>query len=190
MNEPDWTKCTTILVAEAKQAIDEFGQAHKDEICSFFAFSVDCLDGVAFVCLDTLSNSLHHAKRHESRRSQELGAILNREYGWKNARQKINSERITAFIAQTGDFKYNELATLNFPEWEEYFGSDLPDDPDPSGHVVVVLWNAIQELVADEAFKKLKCASPFRLGFEIIGDAVEGLMVTRIQNWPPDDGLL
>src|SRR5262245_56232197 len=73
-------------------------------------------------------------------------------------------------------------------DWQAYFESDqLPERPDPMGHVIVLIHKAISKLTASGCFDRLMMSSPFRVGAEFPRDKL-GLVVMRLLNWPPHHG--
>ena len=49
------------------------------------------------------------------------------------------------------------------------------------GNLRIVLWKAIERLIASDAFAPLCLASPFRVGYQL---HERELVVLRILNWP------
>ncbi len=49
------------------------------------------------------------------------------------------------------------------------------------GNVQIVLWKAIERLIANEAFASLHLSAPFHVGYQLHTDS---LVVLRVLNWP------
>jgi hypothetical protein len=187
IKEPDWNAAENSLVEASKKAMGEFAQGHGAELCSFFAISMDYVLGNATLCLDTLDNSLLHAKRHEARTVKTWDSVLAGEKGWENATYYLERDRLGSYNPHTANFKYPDFATVHFKDWEEYFGNDqLPERPDPLGHVIVLLHKAMGRLVSP-CLETLPMSSPFRMGTEFPSDKL-GLVVMRMLNWPAHQG--
>ena len=76
-------------------------------------------------------------------------------------------------------FRYDSFAQLTFPEWESMASED--DSQEMEGRVIVFFWKAIDQLIANNAFRCLQMHSPFRVGLELMDDP---LTVLGILNWP------
>jgi hypothetical protein len=188
LKEPDWDTAETLLIEESSRAILNFSAKHAAEPCSFFAISVDYCFGDVVICFDTNDNSLLHAKRHEAQTVKAWDVALNGEKGWENAQYYIQRDRLCSYNPHTADFKYSDFARLRFSDWEGYFGSDqLPERPDPLGHVIVLTHKVISKLVVAHSFDQLAMSSPFRVGVEFPRDDL-GLVVMRLLNWPSHQG--
>lgn len=188
MLEPDWDAAEALLIEESRRAIENFSAKHGAELCSFFAFSIDYCFGDVAICFDTNDNSLLHAKRHEARILKARDAILGGERGWENAQFYIQRERLCSYNPHTADFTYPDFASLHCSDWEAYFGNDqLPERPDPLGHVIVLMYKVVSKLVAACSFDRLALSSPFRVGVEFPRDDL-GLIVMRVLNWPSHQG--
>jgi hypothetical protein len=188
LNEPDWNAAEAVLVEKSRSAIEHFATQHPAELCSFVAFSVDYCFGEVVICFDTYDNSLLHAKRYEARTLKTWNGVLCEDRGWENAHYYIQRDRLSSHNPHTADFKYHHFARLHFSEWEAYFGNDqLPESPDPLGHVIVLLHKVISKLVAAHSFDQLKMTSPFRVGAEFPRDDHD-LIVMRLLNWPSHQG--
>ena len=182
--EPDWDAAEALLVDEGKKAIENFSVGQPAEACSCFAFSVDYCFGDVVICFDTNDNSLLHAKRHEARTLKAWDTALAAERGWENAQYYILRNQLCSHNPHTADFQHPDFASLQLSDWEGYFGNDqLPDKPDPLGHVIVLMHKVVGRLVAAHAFDRLVMSSPFRVGVEFPRDDL-GLVVMRLLNWP------
>jgi len=185
---PNWDATEALLIEEASRAIEHFSARNATDLCSFFAFSVDYFFGDVVICFDTIDNSLLYAKRQEIQTLKARDAALCGERGWENAIYYIQRDRLCSYNPHTADFKYPDFARLHISDWEEYFGNDqLPERPDPLGHVIVLMHKAISKLVATRAFDRLKMVSPFRVGVEFPRDEL-GLVVMKLLNWPLHQG--
>ena len=183
-DEPDWSAAESLLVETGWRAVESFSREHGDEVCSFFAFSLDYCYGDVVICFDEEKNSLRHAKRHEARALRDRDAMLGTERRWEDARYYLEQDRLCTYNPYTAEFKYPDFARLRFPEWEDYFLSeDLPEGPDPEGHVIVLMHRVTRRMVAAGVFDRLRMSSPFRIGAEF-PETGPGLVVMGLLNWP------
>jgi hypothetical protein len=188
LKEPDWRAAEARLAEECRRAIASYATTQVGDVCSFFAFSVDYCFGDIVICFDTYDNTLLHAKRHEARTLKAWDSALKSETGWENAKYFLQRERLCTYNPHTADFKHAEFATIHFSDWEDYFGNEaLPEHPDPLGHVIVLVYNIISDLVSSNCFDRLVLSSPFQIGVEFPRDNL-GLVVMRLLNWPPHKG--
>jgi hypothetical protein len=188
LKEPDWDAAEALLIEECIRAVENFSARYPGVTCSFFAIVADYCFGDVVLCFDTYDNNLLQAKRHEARTLKERDAVLRDERGWENAKYFIQREQLCDHTPHTAEFKYPNLTKLHFPEWEDYFGNDqLPEHPDPMGHVVVMLHKVVSKLVETGCFNRLAMSSPFRVGAEFPRDEC-GLIILRLLNWPSHQG--
>ena len=186
--EPDWDAAEALLIEDGHRAIENFSATHASELCSTFAFGVDYSFGDVMICFDTSDNSLLHAKRHEARTLKAWDAMLGTEKSWENAQYYIQRDRLCSSNPHTADFKYPNFGRLHFPDWEGYFGNDqLPEYPDPFGHIIVLMQKAVSKLVAARSFDQLVVSSPFRVGVEFPREDL-GLVIMKFLNWPSHHG--
>ena len=184
INEPDWQAAQARIIDGVTDSINRFAQENGDEICSFFALSVDYCFGEVFVCVDTLTNSILQARRHEARVFKARQAILATSNGWENAAYYLNRERLCTYTPDTANFAFPNITKINIDGWEEYFASDdLPDHHDPAERVFVVMHSIISSITSNGVVDQLNLSSPFQLGIEFPGDKL-GLVVMKIVNWP------
>jgi hypothetical protein len=187
LKEPDWEAAEDVIVEEAKKAIATFSNTHADELCSFFAFSVDYCFGDVVVCFDTYDNSLLHAQRNEVQSVRRWDAAFGSERGWENAKHVLLRHRLCSYNPHSAEFKYPSFATVHFSEWDTYFSNEQrPEHPDPLGHAIVLMHKVISRLVSSRSFDGLVLSSPFRVGAEFSEEL--GLVVMRLLNWPPHQG--
>lgn len=185
---PDWDAAESVLLEECRKAVDDFSMKHRDEICAFFALSIDYSFGDVSICFDTLDNSLLHAKRHQQRTLKTWDAAFAGPRGWQRAKQYIERNKLCGYGQHTAEFKYPSFATMHLSDWEEYFGSErLSEHPDPVGHVIVLVHRVVNKLVSFNSFTKLAMSSPFRVGVEFPRDEF-GLVIMQLLHWPPHEG--
>lgn len=185
---PDWKAAQASLVAEATKAINSFVRSHPDEISSLFCFSFDHCYGDVVICVDSIDNDILHAKRHEVQILKSWNDLLSAESAWENAVYYIRRSRLVTHNPHSAEFKYPELATIHFLDWEKFFGSDeMRGKADPIGHVIVLMQRVIESMVSSQSFDSLRMSSPFRVGVEFPTDDL-GLVVMRILNWPSHRG--
>jgi hypothetical protein len=184
----DWKQIEEVLLDESKKIISEFIHAHKDEICSFFAYDIpEAPIGSFFLSFDTLLNAINkaqdYAKKAESRQEQ----FLRFPHAWKTASQYTDQQSLTSFSPNTGDFKYAEYGLIDFPEWENVNFEELPQkeymhqDDYLTGNIRVILLKVIRQLVRENVFAQAKMSSPFYIGYQLHD---ENMVVQYILNWP------
>jgi hypothetical protein len=187
LKEPDWDAAQALLVEEGKRAIGNFSGKHAGELCSFFAFCVDYCYGDVVICFDTYDNGLLHAKRNEVQTLKIWDDAFSGERGAANARSYLLSRRLCTYNPHTANFKYPSFATVHLSDWEEYIMNEQrPEHPDPLGHVIVLMYRVISELVSSRSFEGLALSTPFRIGVEFAEEL--GLVVMRLLNWPSHQG--
>lgn len=172
---------------QSMAAIRDFALDHSSEIFSFFAFHAVYYEGFFQPCFDTLSNSLDVAQRVELEAIERRAKMLSTLEAWRDAAYFSTSPAIAEYAQETGDFAYGLPASVQFNEVHELFvsgtypGGDEASDAYIEGSTRIVLWRVLERLIAAQAFNNLKLASPFRVGYQLSGEA---LVVMRILNWP------
>lgn len=188
LTEPDWECASDTIFEESRKAIMRFAESETSEPCSCFAISSDYVFGDVTLCFDSYNNSLLHAKRHDARVSKSRSSAFASANSWTHARSILQRDAIGTFPPHTSEFTFPEFDNIHLPDWESYFASDLSsEDPDPLGHVIIVLHNAIYRLVNTGSFDCLTMSSPFHVGIEFPTDD-RGITVLKILNWPPHQG--
>jgi hypothetical protein len=181
MAKPDWQSAEDVLFEKSRAIIGQFSHAHPDELFSLFAFTVDSeYEGVA-LNFDTPENSLKQARRDERYRVAHLKSLFALEHGWKNARYSV-AHQTTRMVDWNprGEWKYDLVAFVELPVWEDYFNSS-EETPDLEGRIIVALWRVADRLIEAGAFDGLRQGSPFRIAFSFHDDET---IVLRILNWP------
>jgi hypothetical protein len=189
MTLPNFQQIEDQLYSEGVEAIIRFGQEHGDDLCSFFAYDVDPLYGNVFLSFDTFDNSIKMARENEQQAIARRANMLNMEWSWQSARRYSTDPLVLDYSPDIGHFAYADFRALFFPEWEEVSDSEHyprgEREPDPDdymeGNLRIVLWKAIERLIASDAFAPLCLASPFRVGYQL---HERELVVLRILNWP------
>ncbi len=188
LTEENWDCAEYTIFEESKKAIMRFAESETSDPCSFFALSSDYVFGDITICFDTYNNSLLHAKRHDARVFTTRANAFASANSWTNARHYLQRDSIGTFPPHTSEFTFPEFATIHLPDWESHFAIDFgPENPDPIGHVIIVLHNAICRLMNAGSFECLAMSSPFYVGIEF-PTVDRGITVLKILNWPPHQG--
>lgn len=181
MDQPDWTSAEDMLFEQSAAIIRQFATDHSDEQFSTFAFTVDCLYTGVALNFDTLKNSLAEAQRHERYQIKYRNQLFAEENGWRDARYFVaHPTRRVDDCNLRGSFKYELVAFVAVPVWEDYFNTS-EDCTKLEGRVIVALWRVVDRLVNVGAFDGLKMSSCFRIAFSFHDDE---MIVLRILNWP------
>lgn len=185
--EPDWRALEARIINEATAVIERFAKQHPVEVCSCFAFAVDCCYGDVVLCIDSFENSLAKAKALQRATLKHWDSYLGSERGWQNAEYEITSKKLYEYNPYPVDeFKYGSISILHFDDWETYFLCEErnDDEPDPIGHVIVLMHNVVDRLTSLGVFEQLKLSAPFRVGVHFADISQEEFIVMRILNWP------
>jgi hypothetical protein len=184
MNQPDWTSADETLFKQSVAVIRQFITDHPDELFSTFAFSVDCLYTGAALNFDTLEHSLAEAQRHERYQIKHRSQLFADESSWRDARYFVaHYTRRVDDCNLRGSFKYDLVAFVEVPVWEDYFNSN-EECAELDGRVIVALWRVVDRLVKVGAFNGLKMSPCFRIAFSFHDDE---MIVLRILNWPHEE---
>lgn len=180
----DWRAIEDRLYDFTIETIARFATEHSDETCSFFAYDVDL--PYFLPSFDTPANALRMARQNEQEAIARRAKMLVLPHAWKGARAFSSSPPVLDHSNSTGSFVYHIFATTKLEELEDLeFAEDYPQDEHAddyaSGMTRISLWRVTERLMAGDAFRPLRLASPFRLGYEMHD---EGLTVLRILNWP------
>jgi hypothetical protein len=161
--------------------IPKFALEHSEELFAAFAFTVDSEFAGVALNFDTLENSLLEARREEQSRLNHLNRLFATEHGWRNARYFVahHTNRMDDCNLR-GTFKYDLIAFVELPVWEDYFNSS-EECPELEGRIIVSLWRVVDRLVSSGAFDGLRLSSCFRVAFSFHDDE---MIVLRVLNWP------
>jgi hypothetical protein len=181
MPQPDWQSAEDTLFTRSREIISQFVRDHPDEVFALFAYSVDCdYTGVA-LNFDTLENSILQTQREVRSRIAQRNQLFALDHGWKNARYYVASATTrTVDWNMRGEWKYDLIAFVELPVWEEYFNNS-EKAPQLEGRIIVAMWRVVERLVADQVFDGLQMSSPFRIAFSFHDDET---IVLRLLNWP------
>jgi hypothetical protein len=164
------------------RVIVDCASQHPNEIFSALAFFEDVGNGIFAVGLDTLDNSLLHAKRQELRVRQSRAACARRDGEVAFCERRASEwgfQLIHDFNNSFSEFKYAGIVSDYVAEWI--------DDPQvTSGYLLYLVWRIVDALVASDVLADLKLASPFRFCFMNLDK--EDALVLRMLNWPPHVG--
>jgi hypothetical protein len=185
---PDWHEVEITLVDHGKKVIEQFATEHSDLTCSFFAVAADPLAGDFAFCFDTPQNALHEAMKQELHTLGERQAKSRDAEAWRYA--GALSASLLEYPMSTELFRYFSYALVSF-HWLEFADSDVyPErlkgqEDYLQGHTRLVIWRALERLIAERTFLHLSLTSPFRVGYQL---SEEPLIVLRFLNWPDGEG--
>lgn len=181
----NWLVIEDRLVALSDEAIARFGTEHPEEVCSFFAYDVDL--PFFLVSFDTPANAVHVAQRTEQEAIERRAKMLAPPTAWQGAEQFSLQPPVLDYSYSTGYFAYHAFGNVKIDELEDLeFAEEYPPreewaDDYAEGNTRIVLWRVIERLIERNAFRRLRLASPCRLGYQMHDHA---LTVLRILNWP------
>jgi hypothetical protein len=184
----DWDASDRKLHKAATAAIKRFAREHPDaEVCCFFFDCDEPRHGHLSISLDTLENNVRSAKELEQCAIENRQKNLRGKLTWQWARYQISTPVLSPFNTNSGDFEFPEYAEVEFPAWVKLAekgnypkGAEHEDDYLES-NARLIMWRVAEQLVAENAFARLKRASPFLLGYSI-HDQEE--VILRLLNWP------
>jgi len=161
------------------RAIQACAAEHPNDVFSTFALFENAGNGIFAAGLDTLDNSLMHAKRHEAY-IRNLRAMMVQREGWLACCEQLTSEAghplIHDFNNSFSRCKYPGIVSDRVVEWL--------DNPEiTSGYLLWLSWRLIDALVDTNLFNNMRLSAPFRLCFMNVDK--EDALVLRILNWPP-----
>jgi hypothetical protein len=168
------------LLERSAAVIRQFSAAHPDEVFSTFAFTVDSEYAGVALNFETLEHGLREAQRAERYQIKHRNQLFAGERGWENARYYVaqHTNRVDDWN-RCGSFKYDLVAFVELPAWEEYFnGSE--GCLELEGRIIVSLWRVVDRLVSTGLFEGLRQSSCFRIAFSFHDDEMIPL---RILNW-------
>jgi len=186
--EPDWNADADKLVAASEAAIARFAREHADEAVCFFGFDSDPRHGYVSIAIDTFENSVAMAQEAERFVSDRRHKLLAEPHGWRSARRALSNPRVGVFTTHPGEFKYARYDRVEFPAWSavaEAVSGGTHVEGYLDGNTRLVLWNAGERLVERDAFRPLKLAAPFMIGYAV-RDGEESIL--RILKWPTAAG--
>jgi hypothetical protein len=170
-------------------AIKRFAREHPDaEVCCFFFDCDEPRYGHLSISLDTLENNVRTVKELERFAVENRKKNLGGKSTWKGAKYHIGTPVLSPFNTNSGDFEFTEYDGVMFPAWVKlaekgnYPKGAADDDDYLESNARLVMWQVAEQLVAEDAFAKLKRASPFLLGYSL-HDQEEAIL--RLLNWPP-----
>jgi hypothetical protein len=150
-----------------------------DPYCSFCLYE-DTSNGMIAAALDTVNNSLLHAKRKEKQVLRELSDT--------SARANYD-ELIMQYMALPvyNIFEYNtSFSNMKHHIFQEYYHELVEDTGVTRGALVRMLVSISSHLLATGAFSQMHLASPFRVG--ICSWESSDMWVVRVINWPAHSG--
>ena len=164
-----------------------FSAEHLDEEICYFAFDSEPYYGYILICFDTTENSIFEAKLSAQRSMDHAEEFIQKDYDWQMAKSAMISANALPFTNNTGDFKYQGYAEVNFEGWQEfadsaaYPGGDFDEADDYlEGNMAIIFWKVIDRLIREGHFSALRMASPFYAGY---GFHDEDQVLLRILNW-------
>jgi hypothetical protein len=168
----------TSYLARVSHAILTVAADYPEEEFSTFAFFENSGNGVFAAGLDTVGNSLMHAKQREQY-VREMRAMVVQRVGWLAACDGWASEYghllIHDFNNSFSRFKYPGIISDRVGEWI--------DNPEiTSGYLLCLSWRITDALISSNVFDKIRLSAPFRLCFMSMDK--EDALVLRILNWP------
>jgi hypothetical protein len=184
----DWALSERELHRASVTAIGRFASNYPDvTVCCFFFDCDEPRYGRVGISLDTLENNIRSAKQQEEFAIEQRQKMLTGENAWQSAKYFLRTPVLKAFNTNSGDFTFPQYAEVQFPEWRKLakeggypVGSAHQDDYLESS-ARLIIWRVAEHLVVEEAFKSLKLAAPFMVGYSI-HDQEE--VILRLLNWP------
>lgn len=180
----NWAAIEERLFTFSYEVITRFGREHPEVICSFLAYDVEL--PFFHLSFDTPANAIQVAQRTEQEAIARRATMLVLPTAWHGAKDFSTQPPVFDYSHSTGYFAYDTFGEVKVEELEDLnFVQDYPQDDwgddYADGNTRIVLWRVVERLIDSEAFHQLRLASPFRLGYQLHGDA---LTVLRILNWP------
>jgi hypothetical protein len=181
MAESNWIDAEETLFKQTRQVLGRFAENHPEEVCSFFAYTVDAdFKGVG-VNLETPANSLRRAQAHQRHQIQQRNEVFAEERGWERAHHIVAhySNRIEDWN-HSDPFRHELFEFVALPAWEKFAQAGIEAEK-LEGRVIMSLWRVVERLVEAGAFDVLRRVPPFRVGFAFHDDE---MIVLRILDWP------
>ena len=153
----------------------------------FFAFDTEPRYGYVLFAFDTFENNIRSAQQMEQYLIKDRTESLTKKRHWNNAKHRLCHPPVTVFNTNIADFAFPQYADVGFPEWETIAkNGGMPkqyehDDDYLNSNVRILLWNTGQRLIAEGAFKVLRMACPFMIGYGIHDEEEQ---ILRVLNWP------
>lgn len=184
----DWVASEHKLHEASVTAIGRFAEEHPGRsVCCFFFDCDDPRYGHLSISLDTPENNIRSVKELENFAVEQRAKNLRGPITWEWAKHQLRTPVLSPFNTDSGDFKFQQYAEVDFPTWVELAesgnypkGAEHEDDYLES-NARLVIWRVAEQLVAESAFAPLTMASPFLLGYSI-HDQEE--VILRMLNWP------
>ena len=165
-----------------ERAIRECAATNTREVFSTFATYEDVGNGIFAAGLDTLDNSLLHAKRHEVTVRRLRQQMIERD-GWLNCCSALLNDSghpsIHDFNTSFSRFKHRGVVRERVDEWVENPGI-TPQ------HVLWLSWMIMDVLVQRKVFDEIVTSQPFRLCHMSFDK--DDALVLRVLNWPAHQG--
>ena len=145
--------------------------------------------GYVIIAFDTLVNNIATAQRLEEFAIGQRQMMLRQESAWQNAKYHLSSPVLSPFSTNSGGFTFPQYAEVQFPEWQRLaeqggYAVGLPHEDDYlESNARLVLGRVAERLVAEGAFKPLRLASPFMVGYGIHDQEEAILRIVNWQNW-------
>ncbi len=182
-----WKKAEDKLYKWSVAAIKKFASEHPDEEICFVSFDTDPVYGYVLLAFDTLENSIKSCRELEKFAVETRATNLTKTRSWACAKYQISLPVLSIFNTNSGDFKYPQYASIEFPEWQtlaesgEYPNGREHEDDYLESKVRILIWKVSERLIAKNCFRSLNLATPFMIGYGI-HDQEE--VILRILNWP------
>jgi hypothetical protein len=189
--ESDWDTFLDRLVTQSKRAIDAFASDHPTEEVCYFAYDCEPCYGYVLTSFNTIASSLAKARERHDYHGRRLVELLRNPRLADRAYYYVRNHAVLPFCNNTGDFAYQQYATIEFPEWQAFYESaDYPREQDPdkdylTNRAARLFCHALDRLVQDQAFVRLRLANPTLLGF-VFHDQEQ--RVLRLLNVPRSPG--
>lgn len=181
---PDWREVETTLFEQGKATIERFAAEHPGLLCSFFAIVADPLSGEFAFCFDTPHNASYQAMKQELFLLGDRQSHSKRSEPWRDAGSL--SASLLEYSSRTEHFHFFSYALVRF-DWLAFTDSEAyPEHQEGQedyleGNTRLVLWRALERLIANKTFLRISMTSPFRIGYQF---SEEVLIVLRFLNWP------
>ena len=169
----DWEKSIQHLVKFSEAAFDAFIAENGDEeICCVF-YDSEPKYGYVMIGFDTASANLAAVTKLQEFALERRQLNLSGEEGWENAKYFVTTPVLSVFNTNSAEFAYSEFAQTHFEDWVS--ASRSPEYPPESefsddyldGNFRVAIWKAVEKLLADGIFEKLKHAETFVIGYAL-----------------------
>jgi hypothetical protein len=187
----NWNQVEIVLLEESLKALTQFAQEHPEDTYSFFAFGVVTEPSCSFLlCLDTEANSVRSAQEKQEYINELRQKMLRFKDSWRTASIYIDKERTYPYNLKVWEFTYFHYYTIEITSWPEFSYNDNSPNHGPTydtyveGNIRVVIWKVIKELIQKDAFSRLKKTSPFHLGYQLLQEDEQEMVIINTINWP------